>query len=143
MNKITLIAALALTTFAASALPAASAPLPQSKSSDEMASMGKRTSMFGGAEVHVGFATLTKENGKNVLRLSDDFKIPASPAPHFQVVDADGNTYLLQRLTIVGDKTHREVMLPKYIKSVAKVQIWCAFAEVVLGEATFPKAVRL
>jgi hypothetical protein len=96
---------------------------------------------FKGAEVNGGTATITTMDGKTVLKLSSDFKIPASPAPHFQVVDSDGNVYLLRRLTVKGDKTHRDVVIPSYIKNVAKVQIWCAFAEVVLGEATFDTAV--
>jgi hypothetical protein len=96
---------------------------------------------FKGAEVNGGTVSASTENGKTTLKLSKDFKIPASPAPHFQVIDADGNTFLLRRLTIVGNKTHRDVVLPSYIKSVAKVQIWCAFAEVVLGEASFESPV--
>jgi len=31
--------------------------------------------------------------------------------------------------------------VPKYVKNVAKVQIWCAFAEVNLGEASFSSPV--
>jgi hypothetical protein len=105
--------------------------------------MGMTTSAFKGVEVNGGTASISKVNGKQVLSVSSDFKIPTSPAPHFQVVDTKGNVYLLQRLTIVGDKTHRSVTLPSYIKDVAKVQIWCSFAEVLLGEAKFEKAVTL
>jgi len=105
--------------------------------------MGMSSSAFKGIEVNGGTASISKMGMKQVLTLSDDFKIPTSPAPHFQVVDSKGNVYLLQRLTIVGDKTHRSVTLPGYIKDVAKVQIWCSFAEVVLGEAKFDKAVAL
>ena len=38
---------------------------------------------------------------------------------------------------LVGDKMHRSITLPAYISDVAKVQFWCAYAEVVLGEASF------
>jgi hypothetical protein len=56
------------------------------------------------------------------------------------VVDNDGRVYLLQKLTVkglTGDKMNRSITLPAYIKSVAKVQFWCAYAEVLLGEASF------
>ena len=48
--------------------------------------------------------------------------------------------YLLQKLTVkglVGDKMNRSITLPSYISDVAKVQFYCAYAEVVLGEASF------
>ncbi len=98
---------------------------------------------FRGAEVNGGTVSLVRENGRSVLRLSSDFKIPKAPAPHWQIVDGSGNVYLLARLTVVGDKTHREIVLPKYVASVAKVQIWCAFAEVLLGETSFGKTIPL
>jgi hypothetical protein len=77
-----------------------------------------------------------------VLRLSDDFVIPDTPAPHWQLVDSKGNTYLLNRLKIKGDKYNQTLVVPAYVKDVAKVQIWCAFAEVLLGEASFEKPVK-
>lgn len=109
----------------------------------EKMAMTSMTGKFRGVEAHSGMASLTKMKDGYHLKVSDDFMIPASPAPHWQVVDASGNTYLLQRFTIAGDKTHREIVLPKYVKSVAKVQVWCSFAEVLLGEASFSKAVML
>lgn len=105
--------------------------------------MTHKTSAFKGIEVNGGSATLMKKDGKWRLRWSDDFKIPGTPAPHWQVVDTEGNVYLLNRLALAGDKTNREIVLPKHIKSVAKIQIWCAFVEVNLGEAAFSKPVRL
>jgi len=95
------------------------------------------TTAFAGAKVNGGTVTHSKEGAKNVLTLSDDFKVPDTPAPHWQVVDSKGNTYLLQRLMIKGDKLNKSIVLPGYIKDVAKVQIWCAFAETLLGEASF------
>jgi hypothetical protein len=97
---------------------------------------------FSGAKVNGGTVTHTSEGGKQVLTLSDDFKDPMTPDPHWQVVDSKGNVYLLDRLTIKGDKMNKSITLPSDIKDVAKVQIWCAFAEVVLGEASFDMVVK-
>ena len=46
--------------------------------------------------------------------------------------------YLLQQLRIKDNKFNRKITLPAYIHDVAKVQIWCSFAEALLGEASFP-----
>ena len=97
---------------------------------------------FTGAKVNGGTVTHTTEGGKQVLTLSDDFKDPKTPDVHWQVVDSQGNVYLLSKLMIKGDKVNKSITLPSYIKDVSKVQIWCAFAEVVLGEAPFDMAVR-
>jgi hypothetical protein len=45
--------------------------------------------------------------------------------------------YLLDRLTLEEHKVNRSITLPGYIADVAKVQMWCAWAEVVRGEALF------
>jgi len=92
---------------------------------------------FSGAKVNDGTVTHVKENGKNILKLSADFKVPDTPDPHWQVVDSKGNVFLLQRLGIKGDKVNTQITLPAYVKDVAKVQIYCAWAEVILGETTF------
>jgi hypothetical protein len=92
---------------------------------------------FSGAKVNDGTVTHVKENGKNILKLSADFKVPDTPDPHWQVVDSKGNVFLLQRLGIKGDKINTQITLPTYVKDIAKVQIYCAWAEVVLGETTF------
>ncbi len=99
------------------------------------------TSVFRGAKVNGGTATFEKMDGKRTLTLSDDFKVPDTPAPHWQVVDSKGNTYLLQRLVIKDDKFNKTITLPAYIHDVAKVQIWCAWAEALLGEASFASPV--
>ena len=52
-------------------------------------------------------------------------------------VDSKGNVFLLQRLGIKGDKVNTQIAVPAYVKDIAKVQIYCAWAEVVLGETTF------
>lgn len=139
MNNLLKLSSLLLATAVTAPMIATPAHAQDSMSMSQSMAMGPKTGAFKGPEVNGGTATLEKKGGKYTVKLSPDFKIPASPAPHFQVVDGDGNTYLLQRLTIIGDKTHREVTLPKYIKSVKTVQIYCAFAEVVLGEASFDK----
>jgi hypothetical protein len=92
---------------------------------------------FSGAKVNDGTVTHVKENGKHVLKLSADFKVPDTPDPHWQVVDSKGNVLLLQRLGIKGDKVNTQITVPAYVKDIAKVQIYCAWAEVVLGETTF------
>jgi hypothetical protein len=100
------------------------------------------SSQFQGVKANVGSVAHASENGVQTLTLSEDFKIPDAPAPHWQVVDSKGNVYLLQRLEIKGGKFNRQITLPPYIKDVAKVQIWCAWAETLLGEATFPHPVK-
>ncbi len=94
---------------------------------------------FMGAKANKGYVTHSKQGNRHVLMLSDDFVVPDTPAPHWQVVDSKGNVYLLQRLVIKGDKHNQTITLPSYIHDVAKVQIWCAWAETLLGEAPFEK----
>lgn len=99
------------------------------------------TAKFEGVKANSGTATHGRSGNSDTLTWSDDFKIPETPAPHWQVVDTKGNVFLLQRLTIKGDKQNRTIQLPAYIHDVAKVQIWCAFAETLLGEAPFAKPI--
>src|ERR1044071_78210 len=102
---------------------------------------GHTSKTFSGAKVNAGTVTHSVKDGKNVLTLSDDFKVPDTPDPHWQVVDSKGNTYLLQRLNaknlggLAKDRLNMSITLPAYIKDVAKVQIYCAWAEAGLGEA--------
>jgi hypothetical protein len=100
------------------------------------------TSTFMGPKVNAGTVTHSSQGGMEVLTLSDDFKVPETPDPHWQVVDSQGNVYLLQHLVVKGDKLNKSITLPAYVHDVAKVQIWCAYAEVVLGEASFPSPVK-
>ena len=98
---------------------------------------------FSGVKVNGGTVTHSTKDGKDVLTLSDDFKVPDTPDPHWQIVDSKGNTYLLQRLGVKNlgglakDRINMSITLPAYVKDVAKVQIYCAWAEAVLGEAPF------
>ena len=101
------------------------------------ADISHTSSMFKGPKANTGTVSHSKSDGMHVLTLSKDFKVPDTPAPHWQVIDSKGNTYLLQRLVIKGDKYNQTITLPAYIKDIAKVQIWCAWAEVLLGEASF------
>ncbi|HEY6262688.1 MAG TPA: hypothetical protein VIW47_13900 [Nitrospiraceae bacterium] len=99
------------------------------------------TSKFEGVKANSGTAIHARSGNNDTLTWSDDFKIPETPAPHWQVVDTKGNVYLLNRLAIKGDKQNRTITLPAYVQDVAKVQIWCAFAEVLLGEASYSKPI--
>ncbi len=95
------------------------------------------TTPFAGKAVNQGTVTHETRGGKHVLAVSADFVVPGSPDPHWQVVDSKGTVYLLDRLKLKDDKINRSITLPVYIADVAKVQMWCAWAEVVLGEASF------
>ena len=97
---------------------------------------------FMGPKANTGMVTHSKENGMNVLTLSDDFVVPDTPAPHWQVVDSKGNVYLLQRLMVKGDHYNQKIVVPAYVMDVAKVQIWCSWAEALLGEASFAAPVK-
>ena len=97
---------------------------------------------FQGAKANKGFVTHTTVNGKSTLTLSDDFVPPQTPDPHWQVVDSNGKAYLLDRLMIKGDKMNKSIVVPAYVPDIAKVQMWCAFAETNLGEAAFEHPVK-
>jgi hypothetical protein len=104
------------------------------------AAQAKMSRPFAGVKANTGSVTLSSSGNVRTLTLSDDFKAPDAPDPHWQVVDNEGRVYLLQKLTVkglTGDKMNRAINLPAYIKSVTKVQFWCAYAEVLLGEASF------
>ncbi|MGH9669058.1 MAG: hypothetical protein ACRD3A_02980, partial [Terriglobales bacterium] len=82
------------------------------------------------------------KGGKHILALSKDFQVPGSPDPHWQVVDSKGKVYLLDRLKLKDDKINTSITVPEHVPDIAKVQMWCAWAEVVLGEAPFDKVVK-
>ena len=100
-----------------------------------------KTSKFEGVKANTGMAIHKTEKGRSVLKVTDDFVIPDAPAPSWQVVDSKGNTYLLKQFKI-KDGTNREITVPSYVHDIAKVQVWCSFAEVLLGEAKFEKPVK-
>jgi len=113
--------------------------------SSALAQSGSHTSsQFQGPKANKGTVTHSIKDGKSVLTLSDDFVVPDTPDPHWQVVDSDGNVYLLDKLktkAFIGSNYKKEIVLPSYVKNVSKVVIWCAFAEVNLGEAKFSSPV--
>lgn len=101
------------------------------------------TTAFTGKAVTGGTVTHEHRGGKHVLSLSSDFTVPGSPDPHWQIIDSKGTVYLLDRLKLKDDKINRSITLPAYISDVAKVQMWCAWAEVVLGEASFATPIAM
>ena len=101
----------------------------------------QKSGAFAGPKANTGFVTMTKQGGKIVLTLSDDFIVPDTPDPHWRVVDSKGTVYELQKLKIKNDGYNKSITLPAYVKDVAKVVIWCAFAETNLGEASFKSPV--
>jgi hypothetical protein len=105
------------------------------------AQMSHASKPFQGPKANTGTVIHSVESGRHVLTLSDDFKVPDTPDPHWQVVTSKGQVFLLQKLLIKGDKLNKSITLPAYISDVAKVQIWCAWAETNLGEAGFDRAI--
>jgi len=96
------------------------------------------SSKFEGPKANTGTVTHTIENGKSILRVSADFKVPDTPAPTWRVVDSKGNIYTLEAFKIkAGKGEKREVVVPSYVPDIARVQVYCAWAEVLLGEAGF------
>ena len=95
------------------------------------------TTKFEGVKANTGTVTHSRQGNNDTLAVSEDYKIPDTPAPHWQVVDSKGNVYLLNQQRIKDGKTNRKIVLPPYIHDVAKVQTWCSFAEALLGEASF------
>src|SRR6266566_1653621 len=103
------------------------------------------TTQFQGAKANKGHVSHSTRDGKSVLTLSDDFVVPDTPDPHWQLVDSDGNVYLVDKLkkkALIGDKYQKEIVVPSYVKNVSKVVIWCAWAEANLGEASFSSPVE-
>jgi hypothetical protein len=101
------------------------------------------SSPFQGPKANTGTVTHYNENGKSMLEVSADFKVPDTPAPTWRVVDSNGNIYTLDAFKIKsGSKEKREVVVPSYIPNIAKVQVYCAWAEVILGEAGFSSPVK-
>ena len=103
------------------------------------------TGQFQGPKANKGHVTHSTRDGKSVLTLSDDFVVPDTPDPHWQLVDSDGNVYLVDKLkkkALIGDKYQKEIVVPRYVKNVSKVIIWCAWAEANLGEASFSSPVK-
>jgi hypothetical protein len=101
------------------------------------------SSEFSGHHVNAGTVTHEVKGGKHTLTLSKDFPVPDAPDPHWRLIDSKGNVFLLDRLKIKDDKINTSIRVPSYINDIAKVEMWCAFVEVVLGEASFAKPIAL
>jgi len=100
------------------------------------------SSRFEGPKANTGTVTHTVENGQSILRVSADFKVPDTPAPTWRVVDSKGNVYTLDAFKVkAGKGEKREVIVPAYVHDIVKVQVYCAWAEVLLGEASFSSAI--
>ena len=101
------------------------------------------SSQFQGPKANTGTVTHYVENGKSMLKVSDDFKVPDTPAPTWRVVDSKGVVYTLDAFKIKsGNNEKREVVVPSYVPNITKVQVYCAWAEVLLGEAAFSSPVK-
>jgi hypothetical protein len=74
--------------------------------------------------------------------LSEDFKTPGTPDPHWAVIDSAGTMYVLDRIPLKDDKEKRRIEVPAYVKDIKTVRIWCAWAEANLGEASFDQPVK-
>jgi len=100
-----------------------------------------KSSMFAGPKANTGTVSHLKENGRSILRVSQDFKVPDTPAPTWRVVDSKGTIYTLDAFKIKGGEK-REVMVPGFVHNIAKVQVYCAWAETLLGESNFSSPVK-
>jgi hypothetical protein len=107
------------------------------------AEMMQKSGPFKGPKANTGFVTASMEEGKIVLSLSNDFRTPDTPDPHWRVVDSKGAVYDLQKIAIKDNRMNRKITLPSYVTDVTKVVIWCAWAETNLGEASFEKPVMV
>jgi hypothetical protein len=105
-----------------------------------------KSSKFEGPKANTGMVMHYTEGGKNMLKVTDDFNVPDTPAPTWRVVDSKGNIYTLDAFKIKGslgtNAEKREVVVPPYVPNVVKVQVYCAWAQVLLGEASFSQAVK-
>ena len=70
--------------------------------SNGLAADAHSTTKFEGVKANSGMATHGRSGNNDTLTWSEEFKIPDTPAPHWQVVDSKGNVYLLNRLKIKG-----------------------------------------
>ena len=99
------------------------------------------SSSFQGPKANTGMVAHFYEGGKSILKVSGDFKVPDTPAPTWRIVDSKGIIYTLDAFKIKGGEK-RQVVVPAYVKDIAKVQVYCAYAEVLLGESNFVPPVK-
>jgi hypothetical protein len=96
---------------------------------------------FAGPKANTGKVIHTYDNNQSILKVSDDFKVPDTPAPTWRIVDSKGTVYTLDAFKIKGGEK-RMVNVPAYVQDIAKVQVYCAWAEVLLGEAAYTSPVK-
>lgn len=99
------------------------------------------TNKFEGPKANTGMAVHQTINGKSMIKVTPDFKVPDTPAPTWRIVDSKGNIYTLDAFKLKGGEK-REITVPGYVHDIAKVQVYCAWAEVLLGESSFAKPVK-
>lgn len=99
------------------------------------------TNKFEGPKANTGMAEHFTDGGKSMLKVTADFQVPDTPAPTWRVVDSKGTVYTLDAFKIKGGEK-RQVVVPGYVRDIAKVQVWCAWAEVLLGESSFASPVK-
>ena len=100
------------------------------------------TAKFAGPKANTDTVSHSVEGMKHLLTLSNDFKVPDTPDPHWMLVDSKGTMYLLDKLMLKGDRVQRTIAVPGYVTDVKKVVIWCAWAEANLGEAAFDSTLK-
>lgn len=101
------------------------------------------TNTFQGSKANTGMAVHYNEGDKSMLKVTPDFRVPDTPAPTWRVVDSRGAIYTLDAFKIKGGGGEkRQIVVPSYVKDIAKVQVYCAWAEVLLGEASFASPAR-
>jgi hypothetical protein len=44
--------------------------------------------------------------------------------------------------TLKADKLNKSITVPAYVPDISKVQIWCAYIEMSLGEASFEQPLQ-
>ena len=72
------------------------------------------TTKFEGVKANTGTASHSRQGNSDTLSVSDDFKIPETPAPRDQVVDSEGNIYRLTPLQTQRGSPQDAKMLSLY-----------------------------
>src|SRR5438046_2569389 len=81
------------------------------------------SSQFQGPKANTGTVGHSVENGKSMLKVSADFKVPDTPAPTWRVVDSKGVIYTLDAFKIKsGNNEKREVVVPSPRSTSAQAQ---------------------
>ena len=102
---------------------------------------GEISTPFQSKDVHHGTVTHEVKADRHVLTLSSDFAVPGTPDSHWQIVDSRGNVSLLDRLKLHEDTINTSITVPTSMRDIAKVQIWCPWAELLLGEVSFSTSI--